>query len=70
MFDAEIETIERGRVTRYQLTRNAEVMTFLEVLELWRNDGNFRRLYAQLLAESSFDAWAPWPTTARVRPSW
>lgn len=68
MFDAEIETIERGRVTRYQLTRNAEVMTFLEVLDLWRTDGNFRRFYAQLLAESSFDAYR-WETPALTTES-
>ena len=63
MFDAVIENIENNRVTKYLLTRHDNPLSYSEVLDLWRNDADFRNFYTQLLADSPFTAYR-WETPA------
>ncbi|MEZ6057638.1 MAG: hypothetical protein R3C01_13135 [Planctomycetaceae bacterium] len=66
MFDATIDHIEAGRVTRYRLLCDSVALRFADVLTLWHSDSTFCNYYTALLAESPFDAyrWETPPLTA------
>lgn len=63
MFDAEIENIVNKRITKYALKRHDTPLSFLEVLDLWQDNADFRTYYTRLLADSPFPAYL-WETPA------
>ncbi len=68
MFDAIVENVEPGRVMRYSLTREGDVLTFADVLALWEADANFCCYCSQLLADSPFAGFR-WETPALTKSS-
>ncbi len=68
MYDAVIHDIEHNRVTKYLLTRHDTPLTYSEVLDLWRDDTDFRNFYTQLLADSPFAAYR-WETPPLTQSS-
>ncbi len=61
MFEADVESVEPGRVTRYSILREGKQLSFAETLELWRTNDEFRGFYTTLLSDSPFDAFR-WET--------
>lgn len=61
MFEADVESVEPGRVTRYSVLREGKQLSFAETLELWRTNDEFRGFYTTLLSDSPFDAFR-WET--------
>ena len=57
MFDAVIRGTESDRTTKYQLTCNDTLLTYSDVLDLWRHEADFRHYYIQLLTDSPFLAY-------------
>ena len=68
MYDAVIHDIEHNRVTKYLLKHNDTPLTYSEVLDLWRDDTDFRNFYTQLLADSPFTAYL-WETPSLTQSS-
>lgn len=66
MFNASIDIIEPSRIMRYRLTRDGVGLSYLEVLNLWQTDAEFRSYYTGLLAASPFSAYR-WETPAVTR---
>ena len=63
MFDAAIEHIESGQVTKYRVTLNGDSIPSARVVDLWHNDAEFRQYFSELLAQSPFSAYR-WETPA------
>lgn len=68
MYDAVIHDIEHNRIAKYLLTRHDTPLTYSEVLDLWRDDTDFRNFYTQLLADSPFAAYR-WETPPLTQSS-
>jgi hypothetical protein len=66
MFDATIDTIERGRATKYRITRDGVAATYSVVLDLWSRDTAFRSYFNTLLADAPFSAFR-WETPALTK---
>jgi hypothetical protein len=66
MWSARQETLERGRVFKVSLDRDAAPLAYSEVLHLWKDDAGFRAFFNDLLARSAFPAfrWETPPITA------
>ena len=63
MFKTTIENIKPDQVTRYEISRDGEPLSYCDVLDLWEQDKEFRSFYKQLLAQSPYDAYR-WETPA------
>ena len=63
MFESIIDNNESGRLTKYRITRNGIPLTYLEVLNLWCDDADFREFFIALLADSNYSAYR-WETPA------
>ena len=61
MFSATIELKSSNAVTWYQLKNNERLLSFGDVIELWRTDQTFRDYYHRLLADSPYSAFR-WET--------
>lgn len=66
MLESTAEVLEPDRVTRYTLHRNGKVLTFADVLDLWKADADFRSYFTQLLVDSPFGAFR-WETPALTK---
>ena len=61
MFDATHEIINEGRVHKYTVTHNGQLIPYAEVLNLWQYESNFHSFFISVLAESPFSAYR-WET--------
>jgi hypothetical protein len=69
MWQTLIESRNGGRVQRFAISRDAETLSYAEVLALWRDDSEFRTYFIGLLADSPFAAYrweTPCVTTATL----
>ncbi len=66
MFDAIIDRLEHGRVSKYQILCARAPASFGQVLDWWANESAFRAYFTALLAESPFPAFR-WETPALMR---
>lgn len=56
-----VESLDDGRVERFTIARDAQALSYAEVITLWRDDAEFRTYFCKLLAESRFTAFR-WET--------
>ena len=56
-WDPQIGILESGRVRQMKILCNEEPVSYAEVIERWRGDGEFRELFIGLLAEAPYDAY-------------
>lgn len=63
MFDADVNEIEKGRMTRYSIKRQGSAISYGEVLERWQTDSTFQSFFSELLAGSPYVAFR-WETPA------
>ena len=61
MFETNIETIEPNRITKYRIESGGEVLTYAEVIKLWRDDTDFRLFFTKILIDSPYSAYR-WET--------
>lgn len=69
MYEATIQIVETDRILQYSLSRDGVPLRYLDVLELWQADAEFRNYYTGLLAASPFSAFR-WETPAVTRSTW
>ena len=67
MWDAEIETMEDGRLCRAAVLRDGKPLSYAEAIERWQDDDAFRAFLTALLADAPFAAvlWETPPITAQ-----
>ena len=66
MFETNIEIIEPDRTTKYRIKSGGDLLTYAEVLKLWRDDAYFRSFFTKLLADSPYSAYR-WETPPITR---
>jgi len=68
MYGTEVEQLDEDRVLRIRLLRDAEPLSFSDVMNLWQNDPEFRRFFISVLADAPFPAYF-WETPPVTRTS-
>ncbi len=63
MFDAIIEIVEPGHITKYSLVSDGLPLSYTRVLDLWAQDTPFRSYFSDLISQSDFSAYR-WETPA------
>jgi hypothetical protein len=61
MWHAHTESLNQGRIQRFDVLCDEAPVTYREVLSLWRSDAEFRSFFTALLSESPFRAFR-WET--------
>src|SRR6478752_6169204 len=56
MWKAQVEQIDR-QITGTTLTSDSGVLSFSQVIELWRNSCEFRTFFTKLISETPFEAF-------------
>lgn len=57
MWQSQIETIQSNHILKIKLFCQQQQLTYLEVIELWRNNVDFNFFFNSLLAQSPFAAY-------------
>lgn len=65
-WNAEIDTLDRGRVVRARIHRDGSPAPYAQVIEGWRCDARFREVFAEVLADAPFRAYF-WETPPVAR---
>lgn len=65
MYGTEVEQLDEDRVLQIRLLRDAEPLSFSEVMTRWQDDPEFRRFFISVLADAPFSAyfWETPPVT-------
>jgi len=68
MFQASHESLNAGRVCRYEISSGESPLPYADVLQLWQTDDRFREFFLSLLRESPYAAfrWETPPTQANT----
>ena len=61
MWQTQIESLNGGRGQRFVISRDQQVLSFADVLALWRDEASFRLYFASLLREAHLPAYR-WET--------
>ena len=61
MWQSQVDFLDDGRVQRFAISHNARILTFADVISLWRGDAAFRSYFTTLLADAPFEAYR-WET--------
>ncbi|MCA9178865.1 MAG: hypothetical protein KDB14_30590 [Planctomycetales bacterium] len=64
MFETTLEMV--GRARRCRIAQNGQPLCYGEVLELWRDNGDFRRHFVEQLAETPWDGFR-WETPGMTK---
>ena len=57
MWESKRELINNDRIHKISIFKNGKQITYLEVIELWQQDKNFREFFISLLADTSMPAY-------------
>lgn len=63
MFEAQVDSLNDGRVQRFRLICRAELLSYAEVIEYWQRNDAFRSFFISLLSGAPFAAFR-WETPA------
>lgn len=66
MWDAQIQTLDAGRILKIRITRNAERVLYSSIVQAWQDNEEFRAFFISLIANAPFPAfyWETPPVTA------
>lgn len=66
MWDAQIQTLDAGRILKIRITRNKKPVQYSSVVQAWGDDDEFRAFFISLIAKAPFPAfyWESPPVTA------
>jgi len=61
MFSYKLDILNRGRIHKYCVIKNAKSMSYADALDLWQYNESFRSFFISLLADAPFSAYR-WET--------
>ena len=66
MWDAQIQTLDAGRIQKFTIGRKKELVRYSDVVRAWQDDEKFRGFFLSLLADAPFQAfyWETPPVSA------
>jgi len=67
-WNAEIDSLDRGRVVQARVHREGSSVAYAEVIEAWQRDAGFRAVFVDVLASAPFPAYF-WETPPVTRDS-
>ncbi len=68
MWDAQIDTMDGGRVRQVRIMCDGKPVSYAEIIERWQSDGVFRDFFVRLLADAPYGAYL-WETPPITRLS-
>ncbi len=68
MWDAQIDTMDGGRVRQVRILCDGKPVSYAEIIERWQSDGVFRDFFVRLLADAPYGAYL-WETPPITRLS-
>ncbi len=68
MYSADVMQLVEGRVLRFGLLRDGELLSWSDVVHRWQTDQSFRRFFISVLADAPFPAYF-WETQPVTRTS-
>ena len=66
MWDAQIDTMDGGRVRQVRILSGEKPVSYAEIVERWRSDGDFRTFFIGILADAPYSAYL-WETPPITR---
>jgi hypothetical protein len=66
MWDAQIDTMDGGRVRQVRILSGDKMVSYAEIVERWRSDGAFRAFFIGILADAPYGAYL-WETPTITR---
>lgn len=66
MWDAQIDTLDGGRVRQVKVLFDGKSVSYAEIIERWQSDGVFRAFFIGILAHAPYGAYL-WETPPITR---